>query len=94
MSEHSGGAPKSAIISLDSWSEESFEVHPVFNFDPTCIDTMADIFREARAAGVPAVQVLERALEKTIRLRIAHAVRRALMFVREAHKSRLVSDQI
>lgn len=94
MNEHSGGTPKVGLISIDSWSEESFQLHPVFEWDPASLDLFSDIVKERIKAGQDPKEILVQALSSEIQLLIACALRRAVGFIRESRKPRLVADQI
>jgi len=64
--EFSGGCPKSAVIPLSSWAEESFTVEPVFEWDPGSLDYLSDIIKEKRRKGEDVKAFLIRAVKPLV----------------------------
>lgn len=94
VKEHSGGVPKVALIPIDSWSEERFELHPIFEPDMTTLDKPSEIILDRLKAGEDLEAVILDVCQAPIQRMLAEAMRRALGFIRESKKPRLTADQM
>lgn len=94
MKEHSGGAPPTAVISVGHWSEENFEIHPVFLPDPARNDRMSELLAEAEDAGEDPIALCLTMLQPQIYSLLGQAMIRILSLLGTSQKPDLAYDQL
>jgi hypothetical protein len=94
MTEHSGGTPKIGLVPIE-WNEGvSFELTPVFEWDPRSLDHFSDLAAEYREHGGDPKELLMRVLEPELQQLLATALRRMLGLIRHSKRPALAVDQL